>query len=190
MENENQVNFIEDIGPRLYWRYHDIYAGFEREEQIETIKLRNEYRMIGLFFCASWSDPCLVWGGILKSLQKELNDSSVDDKLLTSIIIPMTTKKEDEYEMKNLCYELEMPMIPFDEAPMMQHFIHKFNPDNIVPLLILVSNSGRVLSSDGIKDIEEPTEDELESIKEKWLNALSLDEYNTRASEREEKRRE
>ena len=82
--------------------------------------------------------------------------------------------------MKNLCYELEMPMIPFDEAPMMQHFIHKFNPDSIVPLLILVSNSGRVLSSDGIKDIDDQTEDELETIKEKWLNALSVEEYNTR----------
>ena len=183
------MNFIEDIGPRLYWRYHDIYAGFEREEQIETIKIRNEHRMIGLFFCASWSDPCLVWGGIMKSLQKELNDTSIDDKLLKCIIIPMTTKKEDEAEMKKLCYELEMPMIPFDEAPMMQHFIHKFNPDSVVPLLILVSNSGRVISSDGIKDIDEQTEDELESIKEKWLAALSVEQYEARTPNGKEDRR-
>ena len=57
-ERDNILHFVEEVGPRLYQKKHNIYSGKDEESYVETNKLRNEHRIIGLFFVASWSDPC------------------------------------------------------------------------------------------------------------------------------------
>ena len=116
-ERDNLLHFVEELGPRLYYKFDDKYSDQIHETfALETNKIRNDHRIIGLYFSASWSEPCEIWGGIIRSLQKELNESIQDDKLLQCIIVPMSLKKDEEPAMKQMSYNQQMPMIPFEEA--------------------------------------------------------------------------
>ena len=85
----------------------------------------------------------------------------------------MSLKEEEKEAMKEMSYSQDMPMIPFDETYAINHMTHRFNPDCSIPLLTLVSSTGRVLVADAIPDIENCTD--LEDIKEKWLPILNQD---------------
>ena len=74
-ERDNLLHFVEEIGPRLYCRFNDVYTQQVHETVLDTNKVRNEHRILGLYFAASWSEPCQIWGGIIRSLQKEINES-------------------------------------------------------------------------------------------------------------------
>ena len=67
-ERDNHLNFAEEIGARLYYKTHDMYGKMRITDKYDTLKMAREHRIIGLFFAASWSDPCQIWGGIIKSL--------------------------------------------------------------------------------------------------------------------------
>ena len=111
------LNFVDEVGPRLY-----IDKSVDKDNEnwhfVETEKVRKGHRIIGLFFAAAWSDPCMIWGHILKTLQKELNEGAdfSEEKLLKIIIVPMSNKQQEKDELGKMCLEWQMPMIPFDES--------------------------------------------------------------------------
>ena len=84
-----------------------------------------------------------------------MNDSNSEDKLLKCIIVPMSLKEEEREAMQAMSFNLDMPMIPFEEVYTIQHITHRFNPDGNMPILTLISNSGRVLLADGITDLQD-----------------------------------
>ena len=66
-----------------------------------------------------------------------------------------TLKEEEREAMQAMSFNLDMPMIPFEEVYTIQHITHRFNPDGNMPILTLISNSGRVLLADGITDLQD-----------------------------------
>lgn len=109
------------------------------------LELSDQFRFFGLFVTGSWCPPCKEFENILIEFYKEIN---FKEKRFE--IIHMSSEK-NEHEFKNSIADIPWPIIKFNNR-VIQTLAGLLNIQYI-PMLIIVTNNGEIITYDGRKDI-------------------------------------
>eukprot|EP00347_Sterkiella_histriomuscorum_P008944 403343138 len=163
---------------------------------IDVVDLLSKTSIIGLYFAAYWSGPCIGWGSLLQSFKNEMNQET--NNFLEIVIIPMcgspsammaqergaqnsshlhhNLKNEDlskdEKEMLDFQHLCGCLMMPFEEQHNIQALKEKFQVQEI-PTFVVLDRYGQEVSRDGIYDIKKYTKQQLIT---KWSENFKKDQ--------------
>ncbi|CDW83991.1 UNKNOWN [Stylonychia lemnae] len=163
--------------------------GDYRKVDVDVLELLQKTQIIGLFFAAHWSGPCIGWGSLLQSFKNEMNQET--NNFLEIVMVPMSGPtpdmikylgessqevQDEEKQLLDFLNSCQCLMIPIEEQHNIEQLKEKFFVQEL-PTFVVLDRFGSEVSKDGIADIKKLSKQQLitkwsENFKKEQLQQL------------------